>query len=108
MPKTTTNGYTVKLGTDYTGEVRVRADGVAVAVKRVTIECQFVDCQRPDRKFTCEITTKPPSYCPACQKVATTRSRAADQAKYKRRKAAGLTAGPKKKLIRYAGWDGSK
>jgi hypothetical protein len=103
------NGHTIKLGTDYTGEHHVRADGHVIAKKRVTAVCRHDDCAKPNKEFVCVITTKPPFYCPECQEEVIRRRRALDIEKARARKREdGTTAPPKKrKLIRYAGYDGS-
>ena len=102
--------WKTRLGTDYTGEVLKRRDGHVIQKKRVTATCTNADCHRPDKKFDCIITTKPPFYCPECQVVMARRRRERDKAKatLRVRKQRGTNPGDPKprRLIRYAGYDG--
>jgi hypothetical protein len=102
--------WKTRLGTDYTGETIRRRDGHVIKLKRVTATCIHAECARPEKKFDCVITTKPPYYCPECAVVVAQERRKRDKEKYvARRKRTGANGGrPKRRLIRYAGYDGKE
>ena len=101
------NKHPVRLGTDYTGETLRRRDGHVVAYKRVIATCTYDECARPEKKFECVITTKPPFYCPECQ-IAVKHKKSRAYAEKHKAKLKETGAGPpvkRRRLIRYAGYD---
>lgn len=110
MPKR--GSYTVKTEGVYTGEMKKRADGHMVAVKRIVATCRNETCPLPDKQFECEVTTRAPWYCPGCVPVVAHARRQREQEKYVAKRREREREEPRsrkpRRLIRYAGYDGKE
>ena len=99
MTKKRWNGYRTVHGGTPTGRTIVSTRGHTIALKLVT-----VPCKRCGQDFTCEIATRAPAYCPACQEIADRERRTRERERAAKKRMAPPSEKPRR-LIPYAGYD---